>query len=99
MNEVALIGAGFHPWGKLKARHFLIGNRGHKERAQRCRNGVDGYTSAGVGSLVFAGNTGTNPGQSLAAVMGETGIPSRTSEHVRNGDVRVPDGRTMCCVW
>ena len=76
MREVAIIGVGVHPWGKFPEKSFLDitvpAVRGALKDAGMKWSDIQAIVS---GLHVFAGNSGFNPGQSLAAIMGETGVP------------------------
>jgi len=76
MRQVAVIGVGAHPWGKFEDKTFLdlgvVAVRNALKDAGMEWTDIQALVS---GLVVFGGNTGFNPGQTLAAVMGETGIP------------------------
>jgi len=76
MRDVVVIGVGFHPWGKFNDKSFLdltvTAVKGALKDAGMKWSELQAIVS---GLHVFAGNSGFNPGQSLATIFGETGVP------------------------
>jgi len=76
MREVAVIGVGIHPWGKFPDKTVVDLGVEAVNRALKDANMEWAEIQALVsGCFVFGGMGGLLSGHSLAAVLGETGIP------------------------
>jgi len=76
MREVAVIGIGMHPWGKFPEKTFV--DLGVEATSQALKDADIEWPEIQAlvsGMWVWGGSSGFISGQSLAAVMGETGIP------------------------
>jgi acetyl-CoA acetyltransferase len=76
MREVAIVGVGLHPWGKFPDKTFVdMGVEAVVRALEDANMQWRDIQSVVSGIWIWGGNNGFNAGQSLAAVMGETGIP------------------------
>ena len=76
MKEVAVIGVGMHPWGKFPNKNFLdLGVEATNAALKDAGMEWTDLQAVVSGEWVWGGAAGFISGQSLAAVMGETGIP------------------------
>ena len=76
MREVAVIGIGMHPWGKFPDKTFLdLGVEATMNALADANMEWQDIQAMVSGEWVWGGSTGFISGQSLAARLGETGIP------------------------
>ena len=76
MREVAVIGAGIHPWGKFPNKSFVeLGTVAARNALESARVEWKDIQSAVAGCWVWGGTDGLNAGPRLAAALGGTGIP------------------------
>ena len=76
MREVAIIGVGMHPWGKFPDKTFVdMGVEAVSKALDDANIQWTDIQSMVSGLWAWGGGNGYVSGQSLAAVMGETGIP------------------------
>lgn len=76
MRDVAIIGVGIHPWGKFPNKSFVsMGIEAVTNALKDASMEWSDIQAAVSGCYVFDGMGGLLSGHSLAAVLGETGIP------------------------
>jgi len=76
MREVAVVGVGFHPWGKFPDKTFVdLGVVAATNAFKDANLGWLDIQAMVAGLCVWGGGSGFNPGQSVAMALGESGIP------------------------
>ena len=76
MREVAIIGVGMHPWGKFPDKNYI--DMGVEASTMALKDaGIEwkDVESVASGIYIWGSMGGFIPGQMLAGVMGETGVP------------------------
>jgi acetyl-CoA acetyltransferase len=76
MREVAIIGVGIHPWGKFPQKSFIdLGVEATSKALANANMEWKDIETICSGIYIWGGNAGHIPGQYIAGVFGETGIP------------------------
>ena len=75
MREVAIIGAGLHPWGRFGKSFLDLGVVAVRNTLEDAGVGWEELNAVVAGQYIWDGEAGRVAGQSLAHIMGETGIP------------------------
>jgi len=76
MREVSIIGVGLHPWGKFPEKTFVdLGVDAIAKALADANIQWKEIETICAGIYIWGGNAGHLPGQYLASVFGETGIP------------------------
>ncbi len=77
MRDVAVIGIGIHPWGKFPDKTFVeMGVEATMKALEDANMEWTDIQEVVAGEWVWGAGSGLNPAPSLAAMLGETGIPT-----------------------